>query len=226
MKLKVLVIVVVCMGVLIGYAHTENFLDDKDIEKAAKIYGDDAKLRLNEWQKLIYKSQAKSRTEMQRLGDVNQFFNQLTFIDDVKLWGLEDYWATPIEFIGAKGGDCEDFSIAKYFTLRELGVSDEKIRLIYVKALSLDQFHMVVAYYPEPSSIPYILDNIDPDMKLATQREDLVPIYSFNAQHLWLMKERGRGQLTGKSTRLSKWTLMRDRYSRGDLKVPAIRLSY
>ncbi|WP_269459990.1 transglutaminase-like cysteine peptidase [Vibrio rumoiensis] len=94
-----------------------------------------------------------------------------------------------MQFLNAGGGDCEDFSIAKYYTLRELGVDDEKLRLIYVKSLTLNQFHMVVAYYETPSSMPLILDNIDGEIKPASQRSDLVPVYSFNATNLWITKE-------------------------------------
>ncbi|MCV5869138.1 transglutaminase-like cysteine peptidase, partial [Escherichia coli] len=95
----------------------------------------------------------------EQLAGVNDFFNQLYFVDDIKLWGKTDYWATPLEFLGSNAGDCEDFTIAKYFSLLELGIPDSKMRLIYVKAIELNQFHMVLAYYPTPSSEPLILDN-------------------------------------------------------------------
>ena len=200
-------------------------LDSIDLVNAVTVYGRSAEARILAWKNLVHDLLRASSSETQQLNSVNAFFNQLVFIDDEKLWGREDYWATRIEFLGAKGGDCEDFSLAKYFTLRELGVSDEKMRLIYVKATSINQFHMVLAYYPEKHAVPLILDNLDADVKLATQREDLVPIYSFNADHLWLMKERGRGQLAGTASRLSKWTKMRDRYSRGEFQKPLINLS-
>lgn len=214
-----------CTGVGIFHASATQFLNKADLKTAKKLYGIDAQRRIIAWRDLIANLQTEQDSDYVNLESVNAFFNQLHFIDDKQLWGSEDYWATPIEFLGAKGGDCEDFSLAKYFTLRELGISDEKIRLIYVKATTLSQFHMVLAYYPEKHAVPLILDNIDPEVKLATSRPDLIPIYSFNAEHLWLMKERGRGELAGTSSRLSKWTQMRHRYSRGDLKQPIIDLS-
>jgi predicted transglutaminase-like cysteine proteinase len=130
--------------------------------------------------------------------------------------------ATPLEFLGVGAGDCEDFSIAKYFSLRELGVADNKLRLVYVKALELNQFHMVVAYYPTPSSVPLLLDNLDGDIKPATKRPDLLPIYSFNASKLWLMKQKGQGQLAGKASRLSLWNDLRQRSDRIKLNRPKI----
>ena len=158
----------------------------------------------------------------QKLKAINNFFNQLIFIDDSKLWGQEDYWATPLEFIGAGAGDCEDFSIAKYFSLRELGIDDSRLRLVYVKALNLNQFHMVVAYYPTPSSIPLLLDNLDSEIKPATKRTDLLPIYSFNGSKLWLMKQKGLGQLAGQASRLSVWNDLRQRSNHTQLHRPII----
>ena len=64
---------------------------------------------------------------------------------------------------------------------------------MYVKALKLNQLHMVVAYYPKPSAIPLILDNLKSDLLPASQRKDLLPIYSFNGSKLWLMKQKGQG---------------------------------
>lgn len=67
------------------------------------------------------------------------------------------------------------------------------MRMVYVKALDYNQFHMVVAYYDTPSSVPVILDNLIGSIRPASQRRDLMPIYSFNGSHLWLMKARGQG---------------------------------
>ncbi len=137
---------------------------------------------------------------------------------------MNDYWASPLEFLGAGGGDCEDYSIAKYFSLLELGVPDERLRMVYVKALTYQQFHMVVAYYPTPSAVPLILDNINGAIQPATQRRDLVPIFSFNGSHLWLMKERGRGEMAGSSSRLMLWTQLQQRLSGKALKKPKLNL--
>lgn len=173
-------------------------------QKIGLKYGDRAERRIIAWRRTIDESQGSSVIE--QLKAVNNFFNMLEFVDDDIHWGKKDYWATPIEFLATGGGDCEDFTIAKYFALRELGVPDAKLRLVYVKALSLNQHHMVLAYYHKPTSVPVILDNLDKVIKPAIQRKDLLPIYSFNAQNLWLAKEKGRGELVGGSSRLSMWT--------------------
>ena len=165
------------------------------------IYGFGAEKRILAWRRLVDESTSLSIVD--QLTQVNNFFNQMDFVDDITLWGKEDYWATPIEFLGMQAGDCEDFTIAKYFTLRELGVPDEQLRLVYVKSLTLNQHHMVLAYYHKPTSIPVLLDNLDKELKPASKRNDLLPIYSFNAENLWLSKEKGRGELVGGSSRLS-----------------------
>ncbi|HET19999.1 MAG TPA: sulfate adenylyltransferase, partial [Chromatiales bacterium] len=71
-------------------------------------------------------------------------------------------------------------------------------------ALQLNAAHMVLTYYPEPSAEPLVLDNLVPDIRLASRRQDLVPVYSFNGDGLWLAKERGLGRFVGKADRLGR----------------------
>lgn len=188
------------------------------VDKVTNFYGERAGKRVTAWRNMVENSQDLS--ELDKLDRVNDFFNQLYFVDDIDLWGQKDYWATPLEFLGAAAGDCEDFSIAKYFSLRELGIDDKKLRLVYVKAIRLDQFHMVVAYYPTPSSEPVLLDNLDPEIKRASLRRDLLPIYSFNGSRLWLMKERGQGELAGNASRLGLWNDLRTRVESLEMQKP------
>ncbi len=168
-------------------------------------YGEQAKTRLVDWRNIIQKEKYKTLPEQEKLRLVNDFFNKVRFVDDIEHWQKEDYWATPVEMLSTNGGDCEDFSIAKYFTLKALGVSIERMRLTYVKSIVLEQAHMVLAYYPKPNAEPLILDNLMDDIRLASSRKDLVPVYSFNGDGLWLSRERGEGKRVGKSTRLSLW---------------------
>lgn len=149
--------------------------------------------------------------EREKLTLVNDFFNQLEFVDDLTHWGKDDYWATPQEMLVSGGGDCEDFATAKYFTLRQLDVANEKLRLIYVKSLSLNQPHMVLGYYPEPTADPLILDNLVKKILFASERTDLLPVYSFNAQGLWVIKEQG-SEPAGRADRLSLWRELQSRF--------------
>lgn len=121
-----------------------------------------------------------------QLREINRFFNQFQYREDIDHWGQNDYWATPNEFIGTQQGDCEDFVIAKYFALRKLGVPDNRLYLTYVKALRQNVAHMVLSYFETPTSIPQILDNYNPVILTADKRRDLLPVYSFNAESLFL----------------------------------------
>ncbi|MFC6673580.1 transglutaminase-like cysteine peptidase [Marinobacterium aestuariivivens] len=116
-----------------------------------------------------------------------------------------------MEFLVSNGGDCEDFSIAKYYTLRELGVPIEKMSIAYVKALELNQAHMVLTYYEAPDRIPLVLDNLTPDISTADQRRDLQHVYSFNGDNLWLSKKGRRADLVGASDRLKPWVQVQSR---------------
>jgi predicted transglutaminase-like cysteine proteinase len=213
------------LSVVLGAPAQSLLSEDKQmIEAVRQFYGNAAAMRLHGWRQLVREGQAGDWSERNALSKVNIFFNRLQFIDDIKLWAKNDYWATPLEFLGAGGGDCEDFSVAKYFSLLELGIDDDKLRLVYVKALELNQFHMVVAYYPTASAVPLILDNLEGTIRPATERGDLEPIYSFNGQHLWLMRERGQGELAGRASRLSLWNDLRGRVDVKRLQRPSMNL--
>jgi len=140
-----------------------------------------------------------------KLMRVNALINELEYIDDAPQWGQGDYWATPYELLEAGRGDCEDFSIAKYYTLTQLGVPESRLRLTYVKSVPLRRAHMVVTYFPAPGSTPLVLDNLNPEILPATRREDLLPVYSFNGSGLWLAKQRGEGKWIGSASRLRSW---------------------
>ena len=169
-------------------------------------YGSSAKQRVLDWQQLIETEETSHSSEAERIESVNAFFNRMNFVSDQQHWHRSDYWATPVEFLATNGGDCEDFSIAKYFTLREMGVPDEHLRITYVKALNLNQAHMVLAWYETPESDPLILDNLIPAIEPAYRRTDLLPVYSFNGNNLWMSKERGQGRkVAGGSQRINLW---------------------
>jgi len=149
----------------------------------------------------------KSQPIEKQLTEVNRFFNRFEYQEDHLHWGEQDYWATPHEFLGTSKGDCEDFVIAKYFALRKLGVPDERLYLTYVKALKQNVAHMVLSYFPTPSSIPQILDNYNPVILSASKRKDLLPVYSFNAKSLFLTNaSAGLGKsLPTNKIKNSKW---------------------
>lgn len=171
--------------------------------------------RLKGWEKLVKDNQDKS--EQDKLKLVNDYMNMMQFVTDISHWGKQDYWATPLEFLISGGGDCEDFSIAKYFTLLALGVSDKKLMITYVKAIELNQAHMVLTYYETPESVPLVLDNLNKEILPADKRSDLLPVYSFNGTGLWQAKELGIGNKVGDSTDLKRWADLQSRMSSGKI---------
>lgn len=147
--------------------------------------------------------------EEERLPLVNQFFNRrILFRDDTQAWNQVDYWASPLETLNRGEGDCEDYAIAKYFTLLSSGVPSGKMRLVYVRAQLAGpggptQAHMVLAYYPQPQADPLILDNLITEVRPASRRPDLTPVFSFNAEGLW---QGTSGASAGDpAARLSRW---------------------
>lgn len=187
-------------------------LTENVIASAEKKYGAGARLRLVAWTKLIADNRKKSETD--KLKVVNDFFNQVPYVSDFENWGVPDYWATPVEMLASNGGDCEDYAIGKYFTLLALGFPMDRLRINYVLAPAQDpvnQAHMVLTYYPKPDAVPFVLDNLVKDIKLASARGDLVPVYSFNGEGLWLAKERASGRASGSSSKIGLWAQMNQR---------------
>jgi predicted transglutaminase-like cysteine proteinase len=145
---------------------------------------------LENWQATL--EVAKSLKDEEKPARINDFINHNTqFLNDEVIWQQQDYWATPLEVIGKGQGDCEDLAIAKYFSLKDVGVDIAKLRLVYVRAMidtamgPESQAHMVLAYYSSPVAEPLVLDNLVADIRPASQRSDLQPVFSFNHEFLW-----------------------------------------
>jgi predicted transglutaminase-like cysteine proteinase len=158
---------------------------DTLIKLAQQRYGANAAKTVAEMQQLLQTS--KSLPETDKLKRINEYINRkFQFIDDSVLWQQADYWATPLEMIGKSAGDCEDFAIIKYMALKDIGVSTDRLRLSYVKAKiggsnsTVTQPHMVVTYYADPDAEPLILDNLITEIRPASRRPDLTPVFSFN----------------------------------------------
>ena len=193
------------LGFIVPHISGKPFhLSEELLNRATQKYGSPARKRLIAWEDLINSN--TTNTDREKLEKVNNFFNRMDYVEDIVLWGQNDYWATPIEFLGKQAGDCEDYTISKYFTLKAMGVEDGKLNLTYVKALTYGVYHMVLAYYPTPGGDPLILDNYVKEIYPGSKRTDLLPVYSFNGTGLWLAKERGRGKVAGSSSsRLKRW---------------------
>ncbi len=150
---------------------------------------------------------ASPQSDLSKVMVINAYVNRVVaYGTDAEVFGMEDYWATPLESVGGGRGDCEDFAIAKYVLLKQLGINDQNLRIQYVlyqETYRTQVAHMVLIYYPELGDEPYVLDNIDGRVKKASERLDLSPVYSFNATGIWAGAS---NTSVGSSTaKLSKW---------------------
>lgn len=197
-----------CAFFLLAMASTDV---EKILELARTRYGVNAVQTVQAWQEMM--SVARSMNEQDKIQRVNEFFNRkLQFGEDVAIWGANDYWATPLELMGKGVGDCEDFAIAKYFSLRNLGVPEERLRITYVRARiggprsDVMQAHMILGYYEDPQGEPLILDNLITELRPASRRGDLTPIFSFNGEGVWTGSGATEKKDAASSTaRLSRW---------------------
>lgn len=196
---------------LITASKTYN-ISQSQLDGIEKKYGSQAKNRVELWDNMIQTS--KNEKILNKLKNVNDFFNSITYKSDLRHWKQKDYWATPFEFMGTGAGDCEDYAIAKYFSLRKLGVDDDKLRITYVSYRrsnsKYEQAHMVLTYFHKEGATPIVLDNINKKLQLATNRTDLKPVYSFNANGLWQSKNKGSVKV-GKNN-LKSWKDLMSRF--------------
>lgn len=198
-----------------------SFIKPQTFEKIKKEYGINAYNRLEKLDKLM--NELQNQNEAIKLIKVNEFFNNpliIKWADDMEVWGKKDYWANRYESLGKGMGDCEDFVIAKYFTLLSLGVSEDKLFFTYVYANLNGKWisHMVLSYYENEGDIPFILDNNTNAVKRASQRTDLKPVLTFNAKDLFLSKQASSGKLSAKSSKYTKdWVIFLEKLKKGDL---------
>ncbi len=196
-----------CLVLTAAAAEVDVLPDEGIIARVAERHGASAAARLRQWRELV--AQIHGLPEETRVEQVNRFFNRIPSRTDLAHWGQNDYWASPLELLVSNGGDCEDYALAKYFTLRAAGVPNDRLRVTYVRAWiareNRMESHMVLAYYPFPDADPLILDNLVAEVRPASERKDLTPTMGFNAEGLWSAKLRGQSGRLGEVTRIGHW---------------------
>lgn len=198
------------MGVVLASLANADWDFSLITRRASSLYGPstDGRHRVDEWRAML--SERKPASDLALLQRVNQFFNQeLRYVEDIDLWHLDDYWATPVEALWKGAGDCEDFAIAKYFSLRQRGMPAEKLLITYVKVLNPERAHMVLTYYPDNDGEPLVLDSLTDTIEPADSRKDLLPVYAFNGEGVWLPDATdatiGSASIAGDIKQLSRW---------------------
>ncbi len=194
--------------IIITLLLAEPYVSEAIINAIEKKYGSQAKNRFTRLNATLEK--LKDKSDFEKLVGVNNFYNNVPYKSDTKNWKKKDYWATPLEFLGRDRGDCEDYVIAKYFALRYLGIDSKKLYFSYVKSLKYRQAHMVLTYFKTPKSEPLVLGNYNYKVLPASKRRDLIPIYNFNGDSLYLASKQGKqGKKIKKSTKThKKWDML------------------
>jgi predicted transglutaminase-like cysteine proteinase len=187
---------------------------DKTVQVATSRYGARGGQAVEKW--LAAMRDAASLPELEKLKAMNEFWNRNVMgREDIDVWKQTDYWATPVESLGKGAGDCEDFVIGKFFSLLALGVDPNKLRFVYVRANlgGAQVAHMVLGYYPTPTSIPLVLDSLLSPIMKANERRDLTPVFSFNASGVYV-----NGQEAAPVDRIGRWRELLTRMQRDGIQ--------
>ncbi|MDR3424759.1 MAG: transglutaminase-like cysteine peptidase [Alphaproteobacteria bacterium] len=137
--------------------------------------------KLKDWKATLEGLRGKPLPE--QLDAVDRFINAYPYVDDIVNWGFDNYWETPYEF-QRKSGNCKDYAIAKFMSLRALGVPNSQMRVVVVRDLNLGGIiHAVLIVFIDEKG--YILDNQIKQVMPADKIYHYVPIYSINERHWW-----------------------------------------
>lgn len=127
----------------------------------------------------------KGKSQAEQIRSVNDYMNAVRYVSDSRNFGKSDYWQTPTEFF-AKGGDCEDYAIAKYISLRTLGFSNDQLRIAIVHDEVKNIPHAVLVVYTDEGT--FVLDNQDKRVRRSEDVKNYRPIFSINRGSWWLHK--------------------------------------
>ncbi|HEX2524699.1 MAG TPA: transglutaminase-like cysteine peptidase [Geminicoccus sp.] len=132
------------------------------------------------WQVLLVELQGLDRLDQVKA--VNRFVNRIPYQPDMAVWGKSDYWASPLEFLRLTG-DCEDYAILKYRSLRQLGVPASDMRMVVVQDTSRDLAHAVLVVMVQDHLL--VLDNLTNALLPQERTPHYVPYYSVNEDARW-----------------------------------------
>lgn len=134
-----------------------------------------------DWQAEL--NQLSGRDLTTQLDAVNRYINQVRYVPDLRNYRQNDYWAAPLEFM-KNGGDCEDFAIAKYMSLRALGVPDERMRIVVLMDTSKRQGHAVLVVATNAGLM--LLDNLRAEVTPVERIGHYMPVFSMNQAGWWV----------------------------------------
>ena len=130
-----------------------------------------------------------------KVENVNRFVNLIPYQEDQITYGKSDYWASPLEFL-VNAGDCEDYAIAKYISLRQLRMPATDLKMVVLQDTLRDLAHAVLAVRLDGSIL--VLDNNDYQIASPKDLPHYSPYYAVNENQQWYYYER-RQRLTAES---------------------------
>ena len=157
---------------------------EKDLRKAQGRCeaGERSACRLAKWQAFL--SEISSAPLSDQLYRVNRYINHVRYRTDERNWDRADFWAVPEQFF-ARGGDCEDYAIAKYVSLRSLGIPAERLRVVVVYDRKIREDHAVLVI-TAPDGIKVLDSNRKRVIDWEEARKRYSPYYSVNEQAVWI----------------------------------------
>lgn len=158
----------------------DRYFSDRKLDNRSCTETEFNQCHLQEWKAFLRTLEGKD--ELTQAREVNQYMNAVKYIIDPINWGVPDYWATPKQFF-VKNGDCEDYAISKYMSLRALGFSTDNMRIVVLNDLNLGVLHAVLAVYMNDNV--YILDNQIKHMLPSRRIIHYKPVYSINEKYWW-----------------------------------------
>ena len=160
----------------------QNWLSAMERNRKKPIFFDEKRFNSSTlWKDL--KKRAAGKPFLEQLDIVNRFWNLWPYRTDREVYGKQDYWAAPYEFL-AHSGDCEDYCIIKYYTLKALGLPADRMRIVVVRETIRNIGHAVLAVYDGDKV--YILDNLSDAVRPMERIRNYVPQFSVNEKHRWV----------------------------------------
>lgn len=197
----------------ITFLHSKNItLSTKELQNIKTLKNEkEITIRLVRYLKLKKKVKSFDNV-LKKLSHVNSFYNQILPVKDKTKYKVDDHWATPKEFLINGRGDCEDYAIAKYFTLLETGISKDKLFLSIVQVKNEATYHMVLLYIENKKAMPLVLDNLSFKVVPFDIRKKLIPKVIFNEKEAFVLKNK---KIYKKANinwgKIDKWALLLNR---------------
>jgi len=159
----------------------DRYAVEKKLENTPCTEGPFNRCFLQKWRSYI--GQLRGYAPLEAMREVNRFANHAHYITDPTNYGVPDYWATPVQFL-SKDGDCEDYAITKFMSLRALGFDNDQMRVVVLDDMNLRTAHAVLVVYLDGTA--WLLDNQIREVVRADVVRHYRAIYSVNETTWWL----------------------------------------